>query len=257
MKEDAPRNETYHCSRWQSLPYPYRLVSCCPCPAGGKALTDTQQWGDLQDVQDEGSSEGEEEDSEGVPSPSNNFNFPPDIVVRFEEGYQGNPTAGMEAMRKTYVSQILASSPPPAACSAMHLASGMHTLNVLCLPTCCRLPGPSAYAVLMESSACLRSGLRALSARLCDPAGVAAKHRGLQHAGAAAAVLCHLQSRRCGPLEALHLCLCDFCHSVGCTHDVRCSCCAGLLRPRRHGPHKEEAPCVGDQGEHINLDPVG
>ncbi|CAL5227775.1 g10795 [Coccomyxa viridis] len=69
---------------------------------GGKAMADTQQLGNLQDVQDEESSEGEEEDSESMPSPSNNFNFPPDIVARFEEGYRGNPTARMEAMRKTY-----------------------------------------------------------------------------------------------------------------------------------------------------------
>lgn len=67
-------------------------------------MADTQQLGNLQDVQDEESSEGEEEDSESMPSPSNNFNFPPDIVARFEEGYRGNPTARMEAMRKTYVS---------------------------------------------------------------------------------------------------------------------------------------------------------
>ena len=77
------------------------------CTVGGKALTDTQQWGDLQDVQDEEASEEEEEDAEGVPSPSNNFNFPPDIVARFEEGYRSNPAAGMEAMRKTYVGHLL------------------------------------------------------------------------------------------------------------------------------------------------------
>lgn len=127
-------------------------MSFSPCPVGGKALTDTQQWGDLQDVQDEESSgEEEEEDFEGVPSPSNNFNFLPDIVARFEEGYQGNPAAGMEAMQKTYVSQSLASSPRPAACSVTHLASGIHTLYVLVLPMCCCLLSPSANTVSMES----------------------------------------------------------------------------------------------------------
>ena len=86
--------------------------------AGGKALADTQQLGNLQDVQDEESSEGEDEDSKSMPSPSNNFNFPPDIVARFEEGYRSNRAAGMEAMRKTYVSHIrdeLLKGPLPAA----------------------------------------------------------------------------------------------------------------------------------------------
>ena len=72
-------------------------------------MADTQQFGDLQDVQDEEGSEGEEEDSESMPCASNNFNFPPDIVARFEEGYRSNPAAGMEAMRKTYVSLIFRS----------------------------------------------------------------------------------------------------------------------------------------------------
>ena len=40
-----------------------------------------------------------------MPSAGNNYNFPPDIVARFQEGYKSNPGAGMEAMRKTHVSR--------------------------------------------------------------------------------------------------------------------------------------------------------
>ena len=71
--------------------------------AGGKALAGEQQLGGLQDERVEESSDEEDEDSENMPSPSNNFNFPPDTVARFQEGYKSSPGAAMEAMRKTYV----------------------------------------------------------------------------------------------------------------------------------------------------------
>lgn len=51
----------------------------------------------------EGEESSEEEDSASVPLLSNNFNFAPDIVARFEEGYKGNDIAARDAMRNTYV----------------------------------------------------------------------------------------------------------------------------------------------------------
>ena len=58
-----------------------------------------------------------------MPSPSNNFNFPSDIVARFEEGYRSNPAAGMEAMRKTYVRSLLIRSLRPSACMVQNVGS--------------------------------------------------------------------------------------------------------------------------------------
>ena len=96
---------------------------------GGKAEAETQQWGDLEDV--EGEEGSEEEDSENMPSSSNNFNFPPDIVARFKEGYQGNPAAGMEAMRKTYVRPPLPSSSYPHGTMIMQSTTSLHHAVVI------------------------------------------------------------------------------------------------------------------------------
>lgn len=95
---------------------------------GGKAEAEAQQWGDVEDV--EGEEGSEEEGSESMPSPSNNFNFPPDIVARFQEGYQGHPAAGMEAMRKTYV------KPPSPLSSSPHGTMIVQFNHIL--PSCCR-----------------------------------------------------------------------------------------------------------------------
>ena len=70
--------------------------------AGGKIATDTAQLGELQDVEDEETSD--EEDSEDMPCEANDWQFAPDIVARFEEGYRNNDIAAKDAMRRTYVS---------------------------------------------------------------------------------------------------------------------------------------------------------
>ena len=104
--------------------------------AGGKAAADTGQLGELQDVEDEESSD--EEDSEDMPCEANDWQFAPDIVARFEEGYRNNDIAAKDAMRRTYVSPathrmpeaLLVRSTSTCAVSTphepLHLASAPH-----------------------------------------------------------------------------------------------------------------------------------
>ena len=104
--------------------------------AGGKALAGEQQLGGLQAERVEESSDEDEEDSENMPSPSNNFNFPPDTVARFQEGYKSSPGAAMEAMRKTYVRHP--AEPPhrpaiPSACVRKFAGPGLDSLRMMLL----------------------------------------------------------------------------------------------------------------------------
>lgn len=103
---------------------------------GGKALAGEQQLGELQDRRVEESSDEEDEDSENMPSPSNNFNFPPDTVARFQEGYRSSPGAAMEAMRKTYVRHPIRTTPPTChspACMRKFAGPGLDSLGMMLL----------------------------------------------------------------------------------------------------------------------------
>ena len=155
---------------------PMASVSCClvekefACMlVGGKALAGEQQLGGLQDERVEESSDEEDEDSENMPSPSNNFSFPPDTVARFQEGYRSSPGAAMEAMRKTYVRHPILTTPPTC-----HSPACMQKLAG---------PGLVSLGMMLLHPQCLSRG------EMWRCAGVAEEYRRLQHAGAAAAVL--------------------------------------------------------------------
>ena len=169
--------------------------------------------------------EEEEEDSEGVPSPSNNFNFPPDIVARFEEGYRSNPAAGMEAMRKTYVLIFTPHSlahTRPSACMVQNLASVSYIAIFLSSDPWCCVPGSVTVPEVAEQLFVASTLVYACSSQSSDVAGMAKKHRWVQHAGAAAALLCNLQGRPCSPCKPCSHASVTSASTQESTHDNRC-----------------------------------